>query len=241
MRTAAIGVTSSDAVWDKASGMWLRPETLDDEVVREAATYVKWMPPRSGDTLLDVGANIGAVGYAYLSAPGGGVDWVVGFEPEPDNCRMWRANMESWGTRATLHERAVVHGDEVDAGVVDLLVSEAGNRGAHSTLKRTRSSRKTVEVKATGLGAMLAVYSPTLLKVDIEGGEYDLERDLGRLPESVRAVAIEYHLNVMPRGRARLVAAGIDAGFRGQGFRVVREGGSLETGWYVLRFYARGE
>lgn len=248
MRTKAIGITSADAV-ETGDGVWLRPETLDDEVWKEAGTYVRWMPPREGDVLLDVGANIGAVTRAYLEAEPG-VAWVVGFEPEPDNCVMWRKNLAGWwgdgtgrvGARAgtaILHERAVVGGGEVDAGKVELLVSEAGNRGAHSTLRKTRSSRKKIEVAATGLGKMLEVYQPTLLKVDIEGGEYDMQEELAAVGESVRAVAIEYHLNAMSQGRARELAVEMDRRFLEQGFRVVRAGGSLETGWFVLRFYAR--
>lgn len=231
--------TPSDAAtWDEKREMWVRPGTMDAQIIDEARGYSRLMKVKRGqvETVCDIGSHIGGVTAKYLSE---GALWVVAFEANPDNARLWRRNCERFGERAKLHELAVVGGSEPDAGEVDLLVSAGRNSGSHSVVSSDRSRRERVRVRAVGLGAVLTAYSPTLLKVDIEGGEYAMADELAALPSCVRGVAIEYHLKAVPDARDRALA--IERSFLAQGFAPAREYPSFERSWFTMRVYLRGQ
>lgn len=61
-----------------------------------------------------------------------------------------------------------------------------------SLVKRQGRTRK-VTVRTMPLSILLAVWLPTTLKVDIEGGEYELP--LHDLPDCVKTLHLELHTN----------------------------------------------
>jgi FkbM family methyltransferase len=201
------------------SGLLYRPGTLDDLVIREAQGYVKQMPPQPDDVLLDLGANIGAASR----------------EPEPGNFSMLMRNVDSRYTgRSVLYNAAVV-GDAYEGHTIPLLVSPGKNQGAHSTLVSERSRRDAIEVTAVKMRELLRDHSPTLLKIDIEGAEYQIADELCSLPDYVRAFTIEHHA----RGTKHVeLAKRIEA----SGFGAVWESGSLGSSRTRLcvRVYERG-
>ena len=211
------------------SGLLYRPGTLDDLVIREAQGYVKQMPPQPDDVLLDLGANIGAASRAYLDAGAAGV---VSIEPEPGNFSMLTRNVTDH--RAVLYNAAVV-GDAYEGHTIPLLVSPGKNQGAHSTLVSARSRRDAIEVNAVKMRELLRDHAPTLLKIDIEGAEYQIADELCSLPDYVRAFTIEHHA----RGTKHVeLAKRIEA----SGFGAVWESGSLGSSRTRLcvRVYVRG-
>jgi FkbM family methyltransferase len=181
--------------------MELRPNTLDAYVWREVRSYDP-LDVGAGDLVLDVGLNIGA--FAYRAAQRGAR--VVGYEPEPDNARLARVNTA--GLNVEVREAAVVGDDQDD--VVTLYLNPGRNRGAHTTavregdtgirraalldpdpFKEKAPAVGQVQVKAVAWGDVLAEAPWTVIKIDIEGGEYEL--DYALLPGTVRALAVELH------------------------------------------------
>ena len=233
----ALGITSENATWDDDAKMWFRPETLDSYINREAKTYLRRMPPRAGDVLLDIGANIGCVSRAYLAA---GADKAIAIEPEPDNVRMMFKNLadELKNARALVFDRAVVAGSYPQESI-KLSIAQFGNRGNHSTVSKSSGRRPTMSVPVVRFPWLLDTYQPTLVKCDIEGGEYALADELASLPRFVKALTVEFHMNAMPDARER--ARDLDARIQQSGLEYVAGPKNLDKSWFVLRTYRRKE
>lgn len=195
---------SATAAVPHPSGLLVRPGTLDSFIVeKEVPAYTRLVKPRQDDVLLDIGLNIGAVSAAYLAA---GVDRVHGYEPEPVNCALARMNLAQYGERAVVTEAAVVGAD--DPPTMILKVSESPNQGSHALLREQRAvPNRTVTpvvVDTVTFGQALEDADPTVVKIDIEGGEYAFADHLGHLPDRVRALVVEWHLR---KGRDPLARA----------------------------------
>lgn len=161
-----------------------RVGTSDKFTVNEKNRDYKKLPMK-GHVILDLGANIGTFA---LQALWSGADKVICVEPDPDNYVMLRVNATN--RRTMLLEGAVVPGDSI--GGTTFYSSHKVNR--HSLIGRP-GQRKT-KVTAYGLGYLLKVYKPSVCKIDIEGGEYQLLRDCTTIDDSsLQAVAIEFHLH----------------------------------------------
>lgn len=211
---------------DPRTGLFLRPGTCDDLIAREQKQYLA-LDPRPGDTLLDIGANIGAVAalFADLAVT------VHAFEPEPSNFRLLKRNA---GDRAALYQAAVV-GDAVVGERRDLFVNEGKNKGLHSLIAtRGRSVRR---VDVISFQNAVTIAEPTLVKIDIEGGEYDLP--LGQLPATVRGIAVELHLT--RRAWRAVFAPAVVAAIETQGFVAVRPPRIGPKNWATLGVWLRKE
>jgi methyltransferase FkbM-like protein len=73
-----------------------------------------------------------------------------------------------------------------------LWINSGRNKGMHSVVPQR--GRRAIVVRTRTLPELIAQYQPTLIKMDIEGGEYDLIAALGALPVPVRGIALEMHL-----------------------------------------------
>jgi FkbM family methyltransferase len=178
------------------AGMITRPGTDDAATLREVKAY-RPLGIRPGDVVLDVGGNIGAFGREAVDA---GAE-VVALEPHPESGAVYAANVPE----ATLI-RGAAGGEE---GMRELWL---GPRPTTHSIVPYRGRRPGGLVPVYTLPGLIAVYRPTVLKVDIEGGEYDLDWDL----PGIRAVAAELHFfRKAWRAEARRVVRAIeDQGFR---------------------------
>jgi FkbM family methyltransferase len=168
-----------------SSGLWMRPGTEDVEVILESEQYLR-LGPQPTDVLLDLGANIGAVSRAFLAH---GAEHVVAVEPEPRNFDLLLRNTAAYDGRITALEVAVAR----RSGVRPLWLSPTSNHGMHSLAVKQSSRRRLVRCRT--LDELLRAHSPTLIKADVEGAEYELLASLGALPPSVRGIAMELHFD----------------------------------------------
>jgi len=164
-------------------GIWIRPRTYDRQIVKESGYYLR-LRPKVSDILLDIGANIGAVSWRFLNA---GVQRVVAVEPEPSNFSILQRNLASARNRSVLVQAAATSAK----GSCRLCLNPGRNKGMHSLIPH--NGRRTIEVRAVSVQQLIAVHRPTLIKIDIEGGEYGLVAPLSILPEHVRGLALELH------------------------------------------------
>jgi FkbM family methyltransferase len=125
-----------------------------------------------GDTVIDVGANIGihTLNFARLIGPTGHVH---SFEPSPEVAALLRRSIEAngWTDRITLHEQAVSNFEgELELYVDDAAASLTASTARHPWLE---SARRVSVPAATLDSCMLDVLRrpPKLLKVDVEGAE----------------------------------------------------------------------
>ena len=133
--------------------------------------------------IIDAGANIGAFTlYCLLRAPQA---FVVAIEPADDSCARLRDLIHRHG----FADRCAVH----QAALSDTPGTTTLNMNAGSQFRVT--GRGGVEVEAVTLDAIVAPYpSVDLLKIDIEGAEYQVlpaanPDILGR----IRRIEMEYH------------------------------------------------
>lgn len=131
-------------------------------------------------TVIDIGANIGA--FTHMAVKGNAA-CVFAYEPEPYTFAMLRHNVGAMP--CVLFNSAVT----TSADPLVRFYVGTGN-GAPSLASTTpRRGRREIVVNNTFCGEVFSAW-PDTLKIDIEGGEYDL---VPHLPKSCDELAIEWH------------------------------------------------
>ena len=172
----ALAPERGDLVWARAHGADLCVP-LDDYVGRAIYFFgdmdrklsrICRRVVRPGDTVLDVGANLGVV-TLLLSRLVGPTGHVHAFEPNPRLVRMLKADLDCAGA-----ENVVLHPIALGAADGELeLAAPAGNAGAGS-LVRTGEHLERTRVPVVRLARVLAVEKCgpiRLVKIDVEGFE----------------------------------------------------------------------
>jgi FkbM family methyltransferase len=163
------------------TGLYYRPD-VDNilTIIKEQKDYKK-LPSMADEVVLDIGAHIGVFAYfANLKK----AKQVICVEPDDGNLHMLHKN---YFTNMTIIGAACVH---QASGPVKLYQSKKKS-SMHSLIPKQH--RTVAEVPTVNFKQLLQSYSPTVIKIDIEGGEFDLTEDLCNLPDYVKAIAIEMH------------------------------------------------
>jgi FkbM family methyltransferase len=151
---------------------------LRDETVR---TVIK------GGKVLDVGANIGCFAVPCLAL---GAAHVLCIEPEPQNLKLLRRNLEPWAGSGRVTVMAAAAGDpELGA-----LVWPVGAAGEATTTRERDFDANPVKVHA--LAEMFPGSTINLLKVDTEGAEYEFL--IGADLQRVDRIFAEWHVTGQP-------------------------------------------
>lgn len=146
---------------------------------------------RSGDVVVDVGANIGY--YTLLAGrlvgEGGRV---YAFEPDPFNFAILQRNVRLAGLRNVVLEQKAVSNEP---GSIRLFLSES-NKGDHRIYQPEGERRESVEVEAVDLDAYFAGVEEQVdfVKIDTQGAELVILQGMrGILKDSDALVmAVEY-------------------------------------------------
>jgi FkbM family methyltransferase len=193
---------------------------LRHDVLEDLATLIQtfrqghYVPPaevrtaleRCGDqpVAMDLGANIGMFGAWFLSRYPGG--HVTAYEADPAN--------------AAVHDMTV----RANSPAVDweLVTAAAGARNDQVRFITGQATNSRLAADGESAGGLVPQHDVLdraqnvhLLKVDIEGAEWDLLQDPRFASLPVRVVALEYHAERCPDpdpgafARARLEAAGL--------------------------------
>ena len=198
----------------------------DDTVVSVRLREEGWFEPfetllvqrlvSPGDTVVDVGANIGYYTLQFARLVGA-TGQVVAFEPDPHNFALLEENVWQNGYRnVTLVQAAVT----ARSGGVRLHLN-ASNRGDHR-IYASDPGRPAIDVEAVALDEYFADHAGhlDLVKIDVQGAEAGVFSGMRRLVAEHRVARVLSEF--WPRG---LKVAGGDAGCflderRGQGFEV---------------------
>jgi FkbM family methyltransferase len=177
-----------------------------------------------GDTIWDIGANMGVFALAAASRAISGQ--VVAFEPDPTIAALLRRTL-------ALAENAALDIDLVEAAIGDRdgpgrLNINARSRALNnldgaSIWSAARSRRETVSVATYCLDTVLAgaMRPPDLIKVDIEGAEHRLLRGAERLLRDIRPA---WYIEVADEN-----AAEVSSLYRRHGYKVC-DGDALVRG-----------
>ena len=160
------------------NGVFHRP--IDKVIVNEVkATYSD--VPVKGAVVLDLGANIGASAKLMLDK---GALRVIAVEPDPSNVILAKRNLGKraalviWAAVGPTRGRTTIH-VQPRKPYLSSLIEDKG--------------RMPVSVTMVTLGGLLEQFHPSVIKCDIEFGEYDLP-ELHALPDFVRVLAMEIHV-----------------------------------------------
>lgn len=175
--------------------------------IEYAEQYCK-LSNKNEPIIVDIGANIGSFSiYAHrlnkhLNPT------IYAFEPHPDNANLTKANFKRNGLVSYHIVQKAVAGTE---GVGSFDIS-----GSFDAFKINNKSNETIEVTTTKLSTFCSsnnIDKIHLLKMDIEGGEYDvIEHDLNFIKEKVQVMFIEYHNFDVNDGQSILIKA-LEASF----------------------------
>ncbi len=141
---------------------------------------------RTGDRVVEIGAGIGFIGT--LAAKHVGSENVTSYEANPEIEPLIRSTHALNGVNPNLIMKAVSHDGAPQTFHL------ANNLISSSAFAREETQRR-VEVDSVALGDVLERLSPTVLIVDVEGGEVTLFDDIP-LP-TVRALILEVHPHVV--------------------------------------------
>ena len=174
---------------------------------------------RPGDTVWDVGANVGLYTEQFAAAAGR-FGAVVAFEPTPACFGALEARCGQLpGTQ--LRQEALGATD----GLVPIALADDPLGATHSLVGGGGSPDATVEVRlATGDGLVARgeVPPPTVVKIDVEGFEAEVVAGMASVlaRPACRAVFIEVHFALLAQKGTPDAPAELVATLRGLGFRV---------------------
>jgi FkbM family methyltransferase len=143
---------------------------------------------RPEDTFIDVGANAGA--YTLLAAGGCGAR-VVAVEPVPATCALLRQNIALNGLEEAVNVQAIGLGAAPDQLYFSVAKADAWN---HVVLQPDGvTAVQSVEVVC--LDSLTATVIPALLKIDVEGYEYEVLAGAQQTLQAVDLKAVIVELN----------------------------------------------
>ncbi|OGZ53404.1 MAG: hypothetical protein A3B25_02175 [Candidatus Ryanbacteria bacterium RIFCSPLOWO2_01_FULL_48_26] len=150
--------------------------------------YEKNYAIKNGDTVIDIGASIGA--FSVLAARKGA--FVYAYEPTPRSFELLKQNVVPYNN-VKIFNLAVSGGKKV----VTLEEAPGGDEG--NTVMDSGSGRPRFSVSAIALVDIFkenSIRRCDLLKIDCEGAEVEiLERALQETFERIENIAMEYHKN----------------------------------------------
>jgi FkbM family methyltransferase len=194
---------SKEIAWARVQGGYLVAAPLDDHVGRaifyvgELDRKITWVCSRlvrPGDTVLDIGANLGMVSL-ILSAMVGPSGQVHAFEPNPD----MQSLMGDAITRNRIHN-VILHPIALGSQAGEVMLSvPRGNAGAASVVAaRGLSESVDIPVQMRTLSAVMAEHDVDqirLVKIDVEGFESEVLIGAIGLFSRVRPDAIIFEVN----------------------------------------------
>jgi FkbM family methyltransferase len=165
------------------SGLFYRTDVVDLLSIQESFSNYKNVRVYNR-IVLDMGANVG--GFSWMAANAGASN-VYAFEPEPNTFAMLIKNMERFPANSyMLYNRAMT---SLYDNYVGLYVGFG--RGAPSTAStESRRGRRCIPVKNENFKEFVDTIQPNTIKMDIEGGEYNIVLDI---PDSCDELALEWH------------------------------------------------
>lgn len=177
----------------KKSGLFFREETSDKSMIKDCLKNYQAVydhPSIKGSRVLDLGANIGAFAKLALKA---GAEHVVCIEAEPTNIEMIKLNLKEELEKGvvTVIFAAMVPADQDSGSVTFYFGNSKSVQCSGSTVASSARPNK-IEVPTISFGNLDDNVHYSIVKCDIEGGEYGLLRE-GVLQTHRSVLALEFH------------------------------------------------
>jgi len=178
------GIIECQIVYNARNGYWVREDTFDRRMISDSLNHYEGFGALEGKTVLDLGGNCGGFTRMALLA---GAKQVISLEPCPHNHQILCIN----APEATNLNAAVTDGT---TGTTTFYYTDSRRSSSSSSINiRRNSSDLKITVAAYNVNELLEKYKPDIMKMDIEGKEYDILDAMGEVPDYVRQFAVEFH------------------------------------------------
>jgi FkbM family methyltransferase len=154
--------------------------------------YKKRITLDKDDVWLDIGAHIGA--FSVRIAPF--VRQVIAYEADPNNYALLLKNIEKNARMNIGTINMAVVGSATPGNVVTFYRNTGTNTGLHSLV--TKRGRDSITVPSIPIDHVLDVVSPNKIKMDIEGGEWDIFQHLtDEHLINIDEIIMEFHFSAL--------------------------------------------
>lgn len=170
----------------KGLKFFIRENTLDEYVINECFNSYNYLDVKKGDTILDAGGNIGA--FAVIMANKGAE--IISYEPEPENIKLFIMNVQA----NNLQDKIILKNKALTNKNIDklkLYVNNKKNKGSHTLTQRR--GREYIEILTENWNNININFNK--VKIDIEGGEYELIDNCLNNIKHIQKGIIEMHIN----------------------------------------------
>jgi len=159
----------------------------------------------TGDTLFDIGANIGLISLLMAKHDNGLDSTVHCFEPEPRNFKQLSQNIKHNELLGRLHAHQLALGAE--NGSVDLHIRGTEGEGRHS-IATSKGATDAISVKLQTMAAFVEEtgVTPDIIKIDVEGAEGQVLAGMEPLIGS--AAPTHIFLEIHPKGEGEFMPDG---------------------------------
>ncbi len=160
---------------------------------------------REGDTIFDIGANIGLISILLAKGENGGQSQIHSFEPEPRNFRQLGNNIGLNNLKAQIHPHQLALG--ATEGQVELHIRGSEGEGRHS-IASSKGATGAISVELTTMSNFCAreQVQPDIIKIDVEGAEGQVLAGMEGLLQ--QAAPAHVFLEVHPKGDGDLMPDG---------------------------------
>ena len=202
---------------------FLREETLDEYVAKESC--YRDVNFDENDIWLDIGANIGIFPIYYCDK----VKQIISFEAEPENFSLFKRNIELNNVKnCYIYNCAVVWDDRKETS---FYLNTKKNKGSHSML--IKGGRDEITVNCLNINDIIETHKPNKLKIDIEGGEYELIKSIKNW-NNIKELIFEYHINVLRDSEGKKLEELYEI-FRNNGFEINgKKSNELGKNWQII-------
>tara|TARA_Y100000310_G_scaffold158082_2_gene157521 strand:+ start:3277 stop:4038 length:762 start_codon:yes stop_codon:yes gene_type:complete len=203
----------------------VRGGATDRFILNEVWLHKSYNPPgfsiREGDTVVDIGGHIGV--FTVYAAHHARKGRVYAFEPVKANFNLLKENVKINKYKNVEIFNKAVGGAK---GVLKFFVSQTRNKG-HNSMYRLGKHQKEVKVDKISFSHFLKDKKQVdFLKMDCEGGEYDILLNLKKNEiKKIKKISMEYH-NYEGRDGEEIVSFLRENGFK---VRVIKEGKQFGT------------
>lgn len=164
-------------------GLFFRPGTSDAKMLSQSKNDYPTVDP-TGKVVMDCGANVGGFCARAVRA---GAQRIVAYEPDHLNLEILKLNVQGFDN-VELIEKALIDNDDDE---ITFYIRDSQNSACSGSTTKLIGSNKKV-VKAINFWKELDRVRPSLIKMDIESGEYAILLDR-KLPDYVKEITIEIH------------------------------------------------
>jgi FkbM family methyltransferase len=151
----------------------------------------KHFPFEKDDVILDIGANIGDIALRFSDK----VKEIHSYEPMKDTFKVLTKNVTKNGIKNCVPYNVAV---ATTTGETTIYFNDKAKLSHASVTTVPVRGRKKIKVKTLSFADEVARVKPTIIKMDIEGGEYDiLENVPDSLFDNCKLFSLEVHVRVI--------------------------------------------